>query len=223
MPNLAVIYDLKNSNETFSNISSQLVIDLINYNLADDLQILPDILVQILNDFDTYLFYSDKESINKTRLFTNGFLIDRRFLVKIPSLFEGCTPIKVVLLKKLPTDQAETGSNTFLQINSNLEQSLLQCFISGDEIKFSVEFLESLNKNGINLILTAGSLSDFKKAQLSSINCSCIGYIQPDYIEFLCRKLGVECVLRPDEIDKMNIIYIKEIETVENEKLFYFR
>ncbi len=226
LPNLAVIHDLHNSNETFSNKCSQLVIDLITYNLPESLSLLPGTLVQILQDFETCLFYSDKQSINKTQLLTDGFLVDRRFILKMPALFDSRTQIKAILLEKQLTEQIDNGPNTFLRINSDLKGNLMQCFNTGDEMKFSTEFLESLKFNGVNLILTASSLNDLKKAQLSSINCSCIGYIDLSYIELLSRKLGVGFVelkdKRSDEIEQ-KIINIESIENLENESMFYFR
>ena len=96
---------------------------------------------------------------------------------------------------------------------------------TGHGVSYSKEFLKCLKSNNVNLVLTSESVNDVKKAQLNSIDCSLVGYIDYNLIEYLNLKLGLKHLSsksNPDEI-KDNILNIESIENSGNDLLYYFK
>ena len=179
-------------------------------------------LIQIYTDFDKILFYTDKNVLSQSKLLTDGFIIDRRFLLKSSSLLKS--QIKAVFLQKQESNES-SSSNTFVQINTNLQENIFNYMNTGHGVSYSKEFLKCLKSNNVNLVLTSESVNDVKKAQLNSIDCSLVGYIDYNLIEYLNLKLGLKHLSsksNPDEI-KDNILNIESIENSGNDLLYYFK
>lgn len=221
LPNLTVLYDLKNSNEVLSNTSSNLIIALLNYLCSDLDTEVTEIIHESLVNFETCFYFSCNQSLSGSRVLTDGFLVDRRFVLKQANLHDG--PIRVVLLQKLNIDA--TKSNDIVRIESNLQSSVFGCLNSGTDVIFSREFLDGLKLNNIRVILTSEVISDVKKAQLNSIGCSLVSFIDYKFIEFLSNSLKVKTLTSRSfrEEIKASCFVVSGIESLENEKLLYFR
>lgn len=223
LPKLAVLHDLDSTNKHLSIFSSKLIVDLVTYHTAN-WSSTNDILTQIYQDLDTILFYSEKSPLSSSKLLVDGFIIDRRFLLKNAALFEG-SQIKAVLLQRQDINGTESNSNTFVRINSNLKENVFNYMNAGHAVSFSKEFLDCLKSNGINLVLTSESVNDIKKAQLNSIGCSLIAYIDYNQIEYLNSKLGLKQLNSKSdkEVIEHNILSIQSIENLGNDMRHYFK
>jgi len=62
-----------------------------------------------------------------------------------------------------------------------------------------------LKSNEIDLIIADGYISDFKKSQLKSINCSLVDYVTEEKINFICRKFQFDPVF-DNKINLKNIL-----------------
>ena len=101
-------------------------------------------LIQIYTDFDKILFYTDKNVLSQSKLLTDGFIIDRRFLLKSSSLLKS--QIKAVFLQKQESNES-SSSNTFVQINTNLQENIFNYMNTGHGVSYSKEFLKCLIGN----------------------------------------------------------------------------
>lgn len=183
-----------------------------------------DMLSQIYKDLDDILFYSEKNPLSSSKLLIDGFIVDRRFLLKNSTLLES-SQIKAVLLQRQELNGTESNSNTFVKINSNLEENVFSYMNTGHGVSFPSEFLKCLKSNEINLVLTSESVNDVKKAQLNSIGCSLIGYVDYNQIEYLNSVLDLRQLNSKsgsDEI-KSNTLSIQSIENLGNDMHHYFK
>lgn len=223
LPKLVVLHDLNSTNKHLSIFSSKLIVDLVTYHTGN-WSSTKDILTHIYQNLDTILFYSEKNPLSSSKLLVDGFIIDRRFLLKNSALFEG-SQIKAVLLQRLDISGTESNSNTFVKINSDLEENAFNYMNTGHAVSFPKEFLDCLKSNGINLVLTSESVNDIKKAQLNSIGCSLIAYIDCNLIEYLNSKLDlIQLNSKSDQgVIEHNTLSIQSIENLGNDMLHYFK
>ena len=222
LPQMAVLHDLTSSNEYFSDICIQLATCFIQHLLlVKNHDLLDQQFHQMLNDLQHVLVYSDKLDLGNSKVFTNGFLIDRRFVLNNLSR-HGEKQIKAVLIQK-SNETFNHKSNTFVTIES--QQNLLKFCESSDEISFSSEFLNLLTLNKVNLVFSAESISEVKKAQLNAIDCSLVSFIEPEVIQFIGDRIGVLPISSRSSHDdvKANILHLESMEQVQNETCFFYR
>ena len=227
LPSMAVLQDLKSLNNILSDISADLIVNLITYYTAESI-CLKDIknkLHFLADHFDSLVFYSEKYPITNSKLYTDGFYMNRRFNLKHFDVLNSS--IKAIFLIK-STDEYNSKSNTFVKIDSSLEDNVFKYLTIGNDMSFSTQFITSLKQNNISLILLSGSLTEMQKSQLNSIKCSLISYIDNDYMTFLCDCYSInaiylnECNL-VDLSDRKYVIDINFVENLDSEQLFYFK
>ena len=238
LPKLTVLSDLHSLNKTLSKISSQLVLDLVkNYIAAKstehelELEHVPSILNEILDDLEYTLVYSDRYTLDRSRLFANGFLLDYKVLLN--HFDKHQTEDKINAMFLLVSNQADSSekSNIHIEISSKYHETILNSFYAQKTNFFSAEFMSYLRINSIRVIFTSGCLSELQKSQLNSVQVSLISYISVDLIRFICRKLGVEPIeieaISTDDFSQIltrsNLIALESVECIENEKLTFFK
>jgi len=227
VPNISVLNDLNGVNKTLSSLSSNLISSLIrNYFLSESntFNEMPNILHTLLSDLDFTLVYSDKYTSDRSQIFENGFLLNNKVLL---NHFENNKMNNAIFLL-VPRDEP---SDVHIEIKSNFEENILNSFYAQKKSIFSAKFLEKLNVNKVNVVLTSGCLSELQKFQLNSQNISLVSYLNEDLVRFICNKLEkvpLEIAsVNSDDFDeatlKSNYIELESIETIENETLTYFK
>ena len=231
LPKLSVLNNLNGLNKSLSNISSNIIVNLIcRYveNERTQLAEIPSILRQLLDDLDYTLIYSDQNTLSSTRLFENGFLLNYRVL--LDNFSRHTIHNAIFLLVKNESETLETNAVS-IQIDSNFQEKILDSFYAEKKNVFSNFFLDSLLSSKINVILTSSCLSELQKSQLNSMNISLISYIDLSSIRFICHRVGVQ----PIEIETIcsasfgqqqlieNSLALESIENVENDKLTFFK
>ena len=181
-----------------------------------------EIIQEYVASFETFFYFSNNQSLSGSRVLTDGFLVDKGFSLEQSNLNDSS--IKVALLQKISVDS--TRSNDIVRIESNLHSSVFECLNSGNDTVFTRDFLDGLKQNGVKVLLSSEMISDVKKAQLNSISCSLVSFIDYKFIEFLSNSLKVKTLTSrcsSDEINNESVFNVNGIERFGNEKLLYFR
>lgn len=198
-----VLYDLKKFNRHLSTFTSQLAKCLVKSYSSP---------LSIADDLEFILIHSDRNPLQSSKIFTNGFLLDS----KLHGFYMNKHGIKAVFVVKSNVD----WSSTTIDIKSfrTLEEVNRTQF-------FPNEFLETLQRDQINLVFYEGSMNEFKKQQLNSRNCSFVCFLNIDFIRFITTKMSIRPIYEDDIRSSTNFtpssFNIDSIETVEKDIYFY--
>lgn len=224
LPNVCVLNDLNNYNRQLSSIAVQLATSLIKSCLYTEE--IESNLRELLDDLDFILVYSDKFSLDESKLFKNGFIIES---AKLNMVHNGKANGLFLVLNEHNVNK----TNTQIEIKSNLNESILNSFYSEKVNYFSKDFLDKLKANNIKIIFTTGCLNDLQKSQLNSIDVAPVSYLDKGLVEFLCKKIGIQ----PIEIDsihddhkqidnydalKANLFCLESVLNIESDKINFF-
>lgn len=221
--NLCVLNDLNCLNRNVSKLANNLVMKLLDAYFANNkcfnsIHQLKTALICLLESLEFSLVYSDKNSLQNSRVFEKGFLLSSKFcLNNIKSgNFRGLFILK---------------SNQDDSLTANIDIKSLDTITKVPETQFFPKtFLESLKSRKINLIFYQGSISEFKKQQLNVSNISLVCYLNIEFIEFICQKLRIQPLYEDlihheivmDTIERC-IVKIETIELIESENLYYYK
>lgn len=149
---LRVLYDMENFNKILSNTSAEFIVKIIEYYINNSEKSVQDTLKTILDDLEYMYVYSDRFTIDKSRLFTNGFLLENRFTISQPNLCNKKS-IRAIILVKQPQSDINSGS---VEITSNLSDKLFTSIFSSKLSHFPIDFINELKANNIDLIFMSG-------------------------------------------------------------------
>ena len=209
---LSVLNDLK-IEKNFTTQLNLLIIDIIKNNLKD--------LNNILDNSKHILYFTKSCSTsNEAKLYKNGFFINRNFQIK------NLKNNKNGLFKAIFLDnslifalnaESVTIRNSSLNVLANLS-------LFTNQNVFRENFIKNLQDLKIEIILTVKPLNDWQKSQLNRLNCSVVSYLDEEYVDYLCFKLGINKISSLDDFNEKNILNLNKIELIldKNHEILYF-
>jgi hypothetical protein len=233
--NLSVLSDLNGFNKNLSILTkefSQKLVEnyLSNVNSTDSVRIK---LRKLLDDLDFISVYSNKASITSSKLFNSGFLLEsgRISLNCLKNLKKNnINGIRAILLFISPETNQSINAEARITIRSNLVESVNQAFYAEKITRFSISFIQQLNQNDINLVITNGSLTELQKSKLILNNISFIEYADYNMLNHICfTQLNLIPLYISENDDETrldaskNILFLDEIVNVELNQINFFK
>jgi chaperonin GroEL (HSP60 family) len=213
---ICVSRDLASFNRSLSRVSTRLIKEILVFYSKSE-----SFLTQIEHDLDEILTYSDNSSLEESKVFQNGFLIETKSQI----LHLGPN-LKCIFLYKsvIDTEKVEIELKNF-----DFKTDFTDKFYSNEKsnLCFSSRFIDELKKHEIGMVFVEGGLSEIKKAQLHNLGISCVTFLDKEFLEFLCVKLSIKSLDLVNDGPRIeaikNVIEIEKIETVERDRVYFFK
>ena len=207
---LSVLNDLK-IEQTFKVKLNLLIIEVVQ-NAKGDIN-------GVIADLKNCLYFTKLcSNSNDVKAYKNGFLINRKFqLNNLNRQSYNAVFLDNELIFHL---------NENLTITNNSLESLANFSLFQSQDTFREAFIENIKKFNINIILTIKSLNDWQKSQLNRLNCSLVSYLDEEYVDYVCLKLGINKIANGEDFIEKNVISLDRIELIldqNHEILYYFR
>ncbi|RNA35971.1 hypothetical protein BpHYR1_045156 [Brachionus plicatilis] len=198
---MCVYHNLDSFNPNLSKISKKLLGDFVNFKLKNEKKNFikcENSIRQSMDDFSFIAEYCDSLDLEQSKILENQFLIDRKFTFCSKHLASGVINSIFVLKEK--------NLNADIEITEDLNSVITKLKQANGQIKFTQEFLSKISENYINLIFFEGFLSETKKTQLKSIECSFIDHVTRERIDFLTNRLGIDPIeSQNNKLDTRNV------------------
>lgn len=231
LKSICVMRDLNGFNRSLNKLCSSFLTRLIQIYTEDaQLENIPEILGELLNDLDHTIVYSDRFSLDESKLCENGFILNLPFVLNNWKQLDDIK--RVIILLKEQASECHANEIT-IEIKNSLEENLNKAHYAERTTFFPSDFLNELKANRIDLILMNSCLTELQKAQLNSLNISLISYLDYDFLQFLANKLDIQpiqlaelCENKSKRIndDQNNIIHLESVENLDQTNTTnYFR
>jgi hypothetical protein len=229
---LSVMRDLNGFNRNLNEMCSSFLTRLIQiYMENEQFETIQDVFRELLNDLDHIVIYSDRSSLDESKLCENGFVLNLPFVLKNWKQFDDIRRVIIIIKEKANEQHA---NEITIEINDKLEENLNRISYAERTTFFPNTFLDDLKANQINLILMNSYLTDLQKAQLNSINISLISYLDYDFLLFLVNKLNIQPIwlaelsknnLNQISDDSNNVIHLESFENLDQSSAtnYYFK